>query len=102
MNAAELRRRSEKGRHSRNGVVLVIFKKKFWQPTVEKLFPSEVSNGCGKGEGRTGGEAGTVGRLFDVAVGVEELLVEVLGEEEVGKLIPEVVDDAAWGSGLRL
>jgi len=83
--------------------VFVILRKKFSQPTVEKLLPSVVSNGCGKGVGRTGGEVGMGGRFRNVGVAVDtEELPEVVSEDE-GKAIPVVVDDASvCGCGFRL
>jgi hypothetical protein len=43
LNACELCSRSEKDRHELNASEFVIFVKKFWQPTVEKLASSGVS-----------------------------------------------------------
>jgi len=104
MNAEELKRRSENGRQSRNDTVLVILRKKFRQPTVEKLDPSAVSKGCGNGVGRAGGDEGTVGMLGDAALAVDGgELAETVDEGVVGKAMFEIVDDGfAWGSGLRL
>lgn len=65
---------------------------------------SEVSNGCGKGVGSTGGVAGTVGRACVVADAVESpgLADDVVVAGEEGKTIPEEVDVAsACGSGCR-
>jgi hypothetical protein len=103
MNAEELERRTENGRQSRNGAVLVILMKKLRQPTVEKLLPSAVSNGCGNGIGRGGGDDGIVGTFCGaaVAVGCAEM-AEVVDSGDVGKTMLAVVGDGVWGCGFRL
>lgn len=86
---------SEKGRHERNGVALVMFEKNVAQDTLVKFEVIISSNGWGNGVGRTGGEAGIVGIVWE-AVAVEELEGDELEEEEAEE---EVAEGEAEGEG---
>ena len=66
-----------------NAVVLVMFKKKFSQPWLEKFACREVSKGWGNGVGNVGATLGIVGTACAAGVVVVADVVEV-GEEEVG------------------
>jgi len=72
MNASEVSRSSENGRHVRNGSVCVILRKNVSQPAVVKFCPKSESNGCGKGVGSTGGDVGITGSVVEEG-GREEL-----------------------------
>jgi len=64
MNASELWRSREKGRQDRNATVFVMLAKKLKHDKLEKFWLKSESNGCGKGVGRVGGEAGMVGTVW--------------------------------------
>ena len=55
----------------------VIFKKKFWHPCVEKLDDIDWSKACGNGVGSGGGDAGIVGTVCVVMLGLLELPPEL-------------------------
>jgi hypothetical protein len=62
--AEDVWERKEKGRHWRKGSDSVIFVKDNSHEFVVKLLLRLVSNGWGKGVGRTGGDIGTVGTVW--------------------------------------
>jgi len=88
-----------------NAVVLVMFRKKFSQPWVEKFACSEVSNACGNGVGNTGATLGIVGTACAAGVVlVADVVAAAEADEEVvggavGKAKVDVPETCAWGAG---
>lgn len=102
MNACELCNRSEKGRQDLNAAVVVMFRKKFWQPRIVKLFCKDASKGWGNGVGKTGATLGIVGTDW----GADDVVAAgVLDEGDgmaVEKTILEVAASCGWGNACRL
>jgi hypothetical protein len=106
-NALELCSRSEKGRQALKGTALLMFKKKSWQPWIEKFACSDVSKTCGNGVGRTGGTLGIVGTACDAGVVVVLVLTATGKGDDVGGAVGKAtfeldVPPTAWGAGCRL
>ena len=93
MKVDEVEERKENGRHERKSIEEVMLLKKFKHDEVEKFCVMIPSKAWGNGVGSTGGEVGTVGKIWD-STGTDDEDVDVGEADNV-----EDEDTIDWGFG---